>query len=54
MEELRKKVLLLDENDICGDLRKERNERDALDPAINEPLASITVGCSQILTLICC
>ncbi len=54
METLRKQVLLYGESGACGDLRMESMERNALDHSVMEPATSITVGCTEMFTLICC
>ena len=54
MEALKKQELLFGGDNVCGDVRREVKERNSLEPTVSEPIASISVGCGEFFTLLCC
>ena len=54
MDNMSKREKLLCENCVAGDVKLERRERIALEPGVAQPIDTITVGCGEVFTLICC
>lgn len=54
MDKQKRQTMLLEESSVCGNVRKEYEERRAMDPDVAQPIDSLTAECGSFLTLICC